>query len=71
MREYPIWICHKCGNKYGKPRDTIATWHKGKCDVCGKKTMVTEPRDYGTPDFPGHEPAKKATYVEGIGWLMK
>jgi rRNA maturation protein Nop10 len=28
------------------PRGHIATWHFGKCDVCGATTEVTEPRDF-------------------------
>jgi hypothetical protein len=44
---YPQWICHECGVKYGKKECGVATWHQGKCDVCGKEKMVTEPRDYG------------------------
>jgi len=42
------WVCVKCGRKYGEcVKDHIATFHVGKCDVCGSKTSVTEPRDFG------------------------
>jgi rRNA maturation protein Nop10 len=44
---YPQWICRECGVKYGHRECGVATWHRDKCDVCGKETMVTEPRDYG------------------------
>lgn len=40
------WVCHDCGIKYGEPRDCYATYHLGKCDVCGEEKAVTEPRDY-------------------------
>jgi len=44
---YPTWICHNCGIKYGKRACGVATWHMDICDVCGKETEVTEPRDFG------------------------
>jgi rRNA maturation protein Nop10 len=43
---YPQWICHDCGMKYGRRACGIATWHIGICNVCGKKSEVTEPRDF-------------------------
>lgn len=48
-RPYPDWICHDCGVKYGKRLlpDHVATFHIDKCDVCGRDTLVTEPRDFG------------------------
>ena len=49
--KYPAWICSACGNKYGKARDTIATFHFGECGWCNKKASVTEPRDYGYPKY--------------------
>lgn len=46
---YPEWTCEPCGIKHGRgmPENHLATWHTGKCDVCGKETDVTEPRDFG------------------------
>ena len=41
------WVCNKCGNKYGRRRCRLATWHEGVCDICGKEVPVTEPRDFG------------------------
>lgn len=41
------WICLDCGNKYGHRPVGLATWHEDICDICGKKTGVTEPRDFG------------------------
>lgn len=29
----------------------MATWHEGTCDICGLRKAVTEPRDFGYPDF--------------------
>ena len=43
---YPQWICHDCGTKYGRKPCGVATWHIGVCGVCGKTTAVTEPRDF-------------------------
>lgn len=42
-----VWICSNCGKKYGNKPVGIATWHEDVCDICGKKTIVTEPRDFG------------------------
>lgn len=41
------WICKECGDKYGNREVGVATWHEDICDICGKKTGVTEPRDFG------------------------
>jgi hypothetical protein len=46
-REYPVWICHPCGQRWGRRECGVATWHEDECGVCGKTEMVTEPRDYG------------------------
>lgn len=47
--DYPTWVCLDCGLKLGKGRATksCTTWHMAVCNVCGKKTAVTEPRDFG------------------------
>lgn len=54
--KYPTWVCDTCGTKHGKwyqpgaiaPKMHCATYHIGKCDICGVKNVpVTEPRDYG------------------------
>lgn len=52
--KYPSWVCHECGMKArGKPLRpwAIATYHHGKCDVCQEYKDVTEPRDFGYPEF--------------------
>ena len=33
--------------KHGRHNPGIATWHLGRCDICGKEKAVTEPRDFG------------------------
>lgn len=45
---YPDWICLTCGceHGHGMPKGHIATWHKGKCDICNLEVEVTEPRDF-------------------------
>lgn len=47
--KYPSWICRDCGDKWGRgfPHGHCATWHPGKCGICGDECAVTEPRDYG------------------------
>ena len=54
MKAYPSWSCQPCGHNHGKRKfkfpedpDHLATFHYGKCDVCGENGFVTEPRDYG------------------------
>lgn len=44
---YPSWICHECGMKHGNGKRSLITWNQGRCDICKRKTAVTEPRDYG------------------------
>lgn len=29
----------------------VATFHDGVCDLCGRETVVTQPRDFGHPDY--------------------
>jgi len=44
-----MWICSECGNKYGKARFSVSTFHIGICEWCGKEKAVTEDRDYSHP----------------------
>jgi hypothetical protein len=47
IRETGSWVCVDCGLKYGRtPEGHVATYHIGKCDVCGEEKAVTEFRDY-------------------------
>ena len=50
------WVCADCGQLWGRwwegetytgPTHHCATYHVGKCDVCGEEKPVTEARDYG------------------------
>ena len=50
-KPYPVWVCTDCGKKHGRREPKCATWHIDKCGVCGKETMVTEPRDFGHLNF--------------------
>lgn len=45
----PSWVCFECGIKYGRgmPDGHVCTSHQGTCGVCGQKSNVTEPRDFG------------------------
>lgn len=50
---YPTWVCFECAQKVGGkfPEGHLATWHIDICDVCKETKSVTEPRDFGYPDF--------------------
>lgn len=42
------WVCMACGQKHGRHKVGLATWHYGTCDICGgDKLPVTEPLDFG------------------------
>lgn len=44
------WVCLDCGKKHGTRKgEIISTCHTGTCNVCGRLTSVTEPRDFGMP----------------------
>jgi hypothetical protein len=45
--DYSAWVCSACGAKYSTRIPATATWHMGRCGVCGVTAAVTEPRDYG------------------------
>lgn len=52
MNNYPFcWVCEECALVAGgkMPENHMATWHIGKCDSCGRKQAVTDPRDFGYP----------------------
>lgn len=56
MTFYPKWICRECGEKYGKVKPGLSTYHEAdpdnptdRCGWCGAKVNLTEPRDYGYP----------------------
>lgn len=42
------WICSECAKSKGGywPEGHVGTFHDGKCDVCEREKLVTEPRDY-------------------------
>ena len=42
----PRWICADCGKKYGTPHTGVATYHEGKCPVCGEIKSITSGRKY-------------------------
>jgi hypothetical protein len=54
-KPYPTWVCDECGEKYGKHPIDMATYHVGKCDICGKDRLVTEPRNFGHLKWPPKE----------------
>ena len=54
--KYPSWVCWDCGHKaakeQGKRINSVSTFHEGdRCGVCGEAKPVTEPRDFGYPNF--------------------
>ncbi len=47
LDKYPSTVCQDCGYIGSDGRQfQISTWYKGKCDVCGMTTVVTEARDF-------------------------
>ena len=46
---HPQFICTDCGDKHGRRGigKHGATWHRERCDICGKLDWLTEPRDFG------------------------
>lgn len=45
--DYPGAICSACGQVHGRRSPGIATWSRGRCDICGGLDWLTEPRDFG------------------------
>lgn len=50
-KHYPSYICADCGEKHcnglSKLITYASTFHEGVCDMCGKISSLTQPRDYG------------------------
>jgi len=48
MKIFVHHVCHECGVKHGKgSTEGIATMHEGRCDICGKKRILTAASKYG------------------------
>jgi hypothetical protein len=50
MKPYPKWACAPCGAKHGTKKAVLKyqdDWSYGKCEVCGKNAMLTDPEEYG------------------------
>ena len=47
---YYTAVCYPCGTRAGRTPG-LATYHDGVCDVCGDEAAVTQPRDFGYPEF--------------------
>lgn len=47
------FVCSDCATAAGGkiPEKHQPTWHEGKCDVCEKIKVVTQPRDFRHPQF--------------------
>lgn len=43
----PYWVCCECGEKYGKRKISVSTFHHDICHCCGEPKSVTEARDWG------------------------
>ncbi len=47
-KDYPKWTCEPCAMIHSSnKKKSVICWHYGKCDVCQKNAVVTEPRDFG------------------------
>jgi len=61
LKPYPAWVCIDCAKNaltqdaLKKLEGSLSTFHYGMCGICEKEKSVTEPRDYGYPNFEGHE----------------
>lgn len=68
---YPSEVCRECGlaaaeNCHTKTLE-VSTYHNGRCDVCGRISQsVTEPRDFGYPDFYIEKKEKEVEEVREI-----
>jgi hypothetical protein len=57
---YPNWICYECGNRIAKHPlpNRLSCFHNGSgkdgdvCGWCGGTGSLTQPRDYGYPQYP-------------------
>jgi hypothetical protein len=48
---YPHWVCLDCALAAGGRAPTLATFHNDQCDVCKQEKAVSQPRDFGYPQF--------------------
>jgi hypothetical protein len=55
---YPDFVCKECAERAGGSSkrsralcNMVATYHMGKCDICGQEKPLTQPRDFGYPNF--------------------
>ncbi len=57
LKAYPTWVCQECALANGGRLfpNHVSTIHKGRCGICKKMRWVTQPRDYGYPQFKGHK----------------
>jgi hypothetical protein len=52
QQSYPRWCCERCGLASGGDAPSErAEWRMDTCEICGSKKWVTNPRDFGYPDF--------------------
>lgn len=56
LKPYPYQICTPCAEKNNArwPKDHVAGFWQGECDVCNKDMAVTAMRDWRYPDIEGH-----------------
>lgn len=70
-KPYPRQICFDCGKRYGRRLPELATWNNGECDVCGFKSPVTEPRDFGHLNKGWERHAKRPSPISDVTGLYK
>lgn len=59
------WVCSDCGNKYGEYSVACSTYTEMYCEVCGKKKLCTEPRDFAFIHRFKGKPNKKSIEKNG------
>jgi hypothetical protein len=64
MSKYPDWVCNECAVEAGAhvQAGQLAKFHKGTCDLCGEEKLVTEPKEFGNPEF-AFKPVKLGSEV--------
>ena len=67
---HPDLLCSECGTKkLGSRLPEAATFYEGICCVCGKRTIVTQSRDYGYPKFTEDERAQGSVALADLEHL--
>lgn len=59
LNYYPQDVCFKCGMEASPDEEMEnlrAVWRLGVCDMCRETRVVTNPENFGNPEFKGYKP---------------